>query len=110
MRLTVAAVSVSLFAVGCSKNPLTADPATSTAGAGTLAISASAPVKIQTTDVLSTADGTTVYGSARLTRSSNGLTVDVSTTKLVPGDVYTLWWIIEQPSGEIVTNASGVVV
>jgi hypothetical protein len=90
MRLIVAAVSVSVLAGGCSKNPVLADPVTSTAGAGTLALSASAPVKIQTTDVLSAADGTTVYGAAHLVRSNNGLTVDVSTTNLVPGDVYTL--------------------
>ena len=110
MRFVVAVVAASVVAVGCSQSPLAPDRATAAASIGTLAISASAPVKTQTADVLSSADGTTVYGSARLVRNDAGITVDVNTAHLVPGDVYTLWWIVEQPSGEIVTNAAGGIV
>lgn len=110
MKFIVVVVSVSLLAIGCSKSPIAPAPAASTSNTEIQAIAANAPVGIQTTDAVSTADGSTVYGTARLVRNSSGLTVELSTTKLVPGDVYTLWWIIEQPSGEIVTNAAGAVV
>jgi hypothetical protein len=56
----------------------------------------SAPV-VTTTSVhhFDLADPAAVEGAfARLVRYDNGVTTTISTSELVPGEVYTLWWVI----------------
>jgi hypothetical protein len=47
----------------------------------------------------------TVVGSAQLVRNSNGITCVIHTSGLVPGDVYSVWWVI--PDEALVFNATG---
>ena len=50
---------------------------------------------VQMTEVYQFADGSEVDDSfARLTRYDNGVTTAISTSDLVEGEVYTLWWVI----------------
>lgn len=54
-----------------------------------------------------------VVGNSSLVRTDNGLSLTLSTSGLIPGDVYTVWWIIFKPDGMgglefgVITNASG---
>src|SRR5260370_203472 len=36
----------------------------------------------------------TVVGSAKLVRNNNGITCVLHTSGLVPGDVYSVWWVL----------------
>src|SRR5713226_1050421 len=47
----------------------------------------------------------TVVGSAQLVRNDNGITCVIHTSGLVPGDVYSVWWVI--PDEALVFNAAG---
>ncbi|MEB8346832.1 hypothetical protein OO010_12290 [Flavobacteriaceae bacterium KMM 6898] len=42
-------------------------------------------------DVFDASDGTTVMGSATIHRSNNGVTINVKTSGLIPGNAYTMW-------------------
>jgi len=44
-------------------------------------------------------------GSAQLVRNNNGITCVIHTSGLVPGDVYTVWWVI--PDESLIFNATG---
>jgi hypothetical protein len=44
--------------------------------------------------VFDLATGANLFGYANLLRRSHGIFVNVRTTKLTPGHVYTLWWVI----------------
>ncbi len=48
--------------------------------------------------------GVTV-GNAHLVRNSNGITCIIQTSGLVPGDVYSVWWVI--PAEALIFNAAG---
>jgi hypothetical protein len=47
----------------------------------------------------------TVVGSADLVRNNNGLTCVIHTSGLVPGDAYSVWWVM--PDEALIYNASG---
>jgi hypothetical protein len=47
----------------------------------------------------------TGVGSADLVRNNNGITCVIHTSGLVPGDVYSVWWVI--PDEALIFNASG---
>ncbi len=47
----------------------------------------------------------TVVGSADLVRNNNGITCVIHTSGLVPGDAYSVWWVI--PDEALVFNATG---
>jgi hypothetical protein len=47
----------------------------------------------------------TVAGSADLVRNNNGITCVIHTSGLVPGDAYSVWWVI--PDESLIFNASG---
>ena len=47
----------------------------------------------------------TVVGSADLVRNDNGVTCTIHTSGLVPGDAYSVWWVI--PDESLIYNASG---
>ena len=47
----------------------------------------------------------TVVGSAHLVRNDNGITCVIDTSGLVPGDVYSVWWVM--PDEALVFNATG---
>ena len=47
----------------------------------------------------------TVVGSADLVRNNNGITCVIHTSGLVPGDAYSVWWVI--PDEALIYNASG---
>ena len=47
----------------------------------------------------------TVVGSADLVRNNNGITCVIHTSGLVPGDAYSVWWVI--PDESLVFNATG---
>ena len=47
----------------------------------------------------------TVVGSAHLVRNDNGVTCIINTSGLVPGDVYSVWWVI--PDEVLILNAAG---
>ncbi len=47
----------------------------------------------------------TVVGSAQLVRNNNGITCIIHTSGLVPGDVYSVWWVL--PDESLILNASG---
>jgi hypothetical protein len=47
----------------------------------------------------------TVVGSADLVRNNNGITCVIHTSGLVPGDAYSVWWVI--PDEALIFNASG---
>jgi len=74
-----------------------------------MAISGQAQAQTSKADMISLADNTTVVGEARLHRSSMGANVTIKTTGLVPGDAYTVWWLIfnEDPNDDSVMNATG---
>jgi hypothetical protein len=44
-------------------------------------------------------------GSAELVRNNNGITCVIHTSGLVPGDAYSVWWVI--PTEMLIFNASG---
>ena len=46
-----------------------------------------------------------VVGSAHLVRNDNGITCVIHTSGLVPGDVYSVWWVI--PDEALIFNATG---
>jgi hypothetical protein len=46
-----------------------------------------------------------VVGSAQLVRNDNGITCVIHTSGLVPGDAYSVWWVI--PGESLIMNASG---
>ena len=46
-----------------------------------------------------------VVGSAHLVRNDNGITCVIETSGLVPGDVYSVWWVM--PDEALVFNATG---
>jgi hypothetical protein len=48
----------------------------------------------------------TVVGSADLVRNNNGITCVIHTSGLVPGDAYSVWWVIPE-DGMLVFNATG---
>ena len=48
--------------------------------------------------------GVTV-GNAQLIRNNNGITCIIHTSGLVPGDVYSVWWVI--PTEALIFNAAG---
>jgi len=52
-----------------------------------------------------TISGASVVGSAQLVRNSNGITCIIHTSGLVPGDAYSVWWVI--PDEALIFNASG---
>jgi hypothetical protein len=47
----------------------------------------------------------TVVGSAELVRNNNGITCVIHTSGLVPGDAYSVWWVM--PDESLIYNASG---
>lgn len=47
----------------------------------------------------------TVVGSADLVRNNNGITCVIHTSGLVPGDAYSVWWVM--PDEALIYNASG---
>src|SRR5260370_15449184 len=47
----------------------------------------------------------TVVGSADLVRNNNGITCVIHTSGLVPGDAYSVWWVI--PDESLIFNATG---
>src|SRR5689334_2207004 len=47
----------------------------------------------------------TVVGAAQLVRNDNGITCVIHTSGLVPGDVYSVWWVI--PDEALIFNATG---
>ena len=47
----------------------------------------------------------TVVGSADLMRNNNGITCVIHTSGLVPGDAYSVWWVM--PDEALIYNASG---
>lgn len=47
----------------------------------------------------------TVVGSADLVRNNNGITCVIHTSGLVPGDAYSVWWVV--PDEALIYNASG---
>src|SRR5262249_4267778 len=47
----------------------------------------------------------TVVGAAQLVRNNNGITCVIQTSGLIPGDVYSVWWVI--PDESLVLNATG---
>ena len=47
----------------------------------------------------------TVVGSAQLVRNNNGITCTIHTSGLVPGDAYSVWWVM--PDESLIYNASG---
>src|SRR5262249_18767250 len=47
----------------------------------------------------------TVVGMAQLVRNNNGITCVIHTSGLVPGDAYSVWWVI--PDEFLTLNASG---
>jgi hypothetical protein len=47
----------------------------------------------------------TVVGAAQLVRNDNGITCVIHTSGLVPGDVYSVWWVI--PDEALIFNAAG---
>ena len=47
----------------------------------------------------------TVVGSAQLMRNNNGITCTIHTSGLVPGDAYSVWWVM--PDEDLIYNASG---
>ncbi len=47
----------------------------------------------------------TVVGSAELVRNDNGITCVIHTSGLVPGDAYSVWWVM--PDESLIYNASG---
>ena len=131
-RAAAAAAVATAFLIGCGQNtsptlpsslPASLEaPATPTrlvesdppGAAVTFHSAAVSQVKMQTANVIDVTQGGAVTGSASLLRNDRGISVDVSTTGLVPNEVYTLWWIIYPPNcadplGCIVTNASGAV-
>jgi len=62
----------------------------------------------QTADVLAWTEATTtlsppVYGTATLMRNDNGIGMTFHTTGLPAGDAVTIWWIIIDPSGNVVS-------
>jgi hypothetical protein len=52
------------------------------------------------------APGVTV-GNAQLVRNDNGITCIIHTSGLVPGDVYSVWWVI--PTEALIFNATGAI-
>ena len=46
-----------------------------------------------------------VVGSAELVRNNNGITCVIHTSGLVPGDAYSVWWVM--PDESLIYNASG---
>jgi hypothetical protein len=48
----------------------------------------------------------TVVGSADLVRNNNGITCVIHTSGLVPGDAYSVWWVIPE-DGMLIFNATG---
>ena len=44
-------------------------------------------------------------GSAELVRNNNGITCVIHTSNLVPGDAYSVWWVM--PDESLIYNASG---
>jgi hypothetical protein len=48
----------------------------------------------------------TLVGSADLVRNNNGITCVIHTSGLVPGDAYSVWWVIPE-DGMLVFNATG---
>ncbi len=46
-----------------------------------------------------------VVGSAKLVRNDNGITCVIHTSGLVPGDVYSVWWVL--PDELLTLNATG---
>ena len=58
-------------------------------------------------DVLDAADGTTVWGSATIQRNNNGVTVNVKTSGLTPGDAYTLWVVVFNNPGACIDDCNG---
>lgn len=46
-----------------------------------------------------------VVGSAHLVRNDNGITCIINTSGLVPGDAYSVWWVI--PDESLILNAAG---
>jgi len=46
-----------------------------------------------------------VVGSAHLVRNDKGITCVIQTSGLVPGDVYSVWWVI--PNEALIFNATG---
>jgi hypothetical protein len=47
-----------------------------------------------------------VVGSAHLVRNNNGITCVIHTSGLVPGDAYSVWWVIPE-DGFLIFNATG---
>jgi hypothetical protein len=47
-----------------------------------------------------------IVGSADLVRNNNGITCVIHTSGLVPGDAYSVWWVIPE-DGMLVFNATG---
>jgi len=62
----------------------------------------------QTADVLLWTEATTtlsppVYGAASLVRNERGIAMTFHTTGLPAGDAVTIWWILIDPSGNVVS-------
>jgi hypothetical protein len=69
-----------------------------------IVLSAQSPADQDFTSVKVIATGA-VVGSAHLVRTANGITCVIQTSGLVPGDAYSVWWVI--PTEMLVFNATG---
>lgn len=63
----------------------------------------------QTTDILAWTEATATlsppaYGTATLMRNDNGIAMTFRTTGLPVGNAVTLWWVIIDPSGKMVSG------
>src|SRR5919197_5216027 len=56
-------------------------------------------------DVKTIAATPVTVGDAQLVRNDNGVTCTIHTSGLIPGDVYSVWWVM--PDEGLVYNAAG---
>lgn len=54
-------------------------------------------------------DAVETVGHSNLVRHDDGIILQLSTSKLIPGGVYTYWWIVEDPDGLMIAWAYGAV-
>ena len=84
---TTTAVLAAALALGCSEaDSALLQPETNLA-------QMSAAASMSTTDVLTYADMAAV-GTSRITRTNNGVSFQLTTTGLAPGEVHTLWMVV----------------
>lgn len=95
-NVMTAALAALFLVVGCDAAPTSPDAAEVTPISSNAASHAPAEVFHFPPTMPTLVDGAT----AKLVRTKNGLTVNVRTAELQPGNAYTLWWIIfDAPAG-----------